>query len=236
MSPIKDKVIVFFNKYKFDCICIFTAFIILCLEFFFFLKASYWEGLGKIPFGTWFLVTILGYLIGLIFFVIFVLLLIVKFKKSSIKISLLRLLFALLIPLSFHLNFIVTTQIGEPGALSFLRGFRERINNRCDPLKMREWAESFLRNNLKKDKYFKLEGEQIPYFVKQIHPDEAYGKVVRVFIEEKDSEEYIYLFWGSALTGHWGIEIGPENLSLESNQNQYRLKWKPGLYVTYQIE
>jgi len=212
-----------FDGHTIEAIVVCVTAVLLCFDFFYFLNSQYLEGRGIVPFGSWVVAVLVSCAAGIFFFLVFIVIGIIRHKKYM-------LLLGILLLFMFPAMFFVAVGVGKPGYLKFSEGFRDRIAARCDAQEMRDWAAAFLRTHPRGN--YTLTKEQVPNFIKKIHPNISVYAHVLVRGEGEHDKPNIMIKWGRL----GGIVIGPKDLNLKSGEKDYYLKWQDGIYVWQGIE
>jgi len=235
----------FLAKYKVDLYLIgFSLFAFLLLffvELWFATYGSYWEGRGQLPRGSWFLLLGLSVFAGIPFCAIFIIRLLLMIKKDRAGLSVVRLLLGVgclfAPPLASTAGLVSAILLSdEPGCVRFLEGFRDRIESACSLEEVRAWAQVFLDSREDKVSEYGSNLKEIPVFINKIDLQNEISQHVHVSINNGIID---LCCAGSALTGHFGLLIGPSDFIREegfteyNGQQVYFLNWKPGIYVWY---
>jgi hypothetical protein len=233
------------SKYKVDYILVGLGLLMLLLllvtELGLYRYGSYWEGRGFLPQGGWFLLLGLSSLTGVPFLIIFGIRLCARIKKDPIIASVARIVLGISLLVApwrvYFAGLELATSLPmpqEPGMVRFAKGFRDRIDKRCDPEEIRVWAKPYLEAAGKHaDYYVELKGKRVPHFVKKIYPISPLGRSARVIVRDGT----VKMLWGSPLPGHWGLVIGPrdmvreEGMGHDGTESVCYFKWKQGIYI-----
>jgi hypothetical protein len=215
----------FVSRYKVDIVLIGLGLLILLLFFVtelgLYRYGSYWEGRGFLPQGGWFLLLGLNGFIGVPFLIVFAIRLFTRIRKDPIIASIVRVVLGIGMFVTpwkvYFAGLALATALPmpqEPGMVRFAKGFRDRIDKRCDPEQIRAWAKPYLEEAGKgADYYVELKGKRIPRFVKKIYPISPLGRSVRVIVRDG----VVKILWGSPLPGHWGWAMMEQSRSASSN-------------------
>ena len=198
------------------------------------LGSSYREGLGEVSLGTGVHLLMASWAIGIIIFLLLLSFTIVERKANSLGVTLPKLVGAVVILfLSITYPLYVPT---EPGYKQYSKGFLARVDRECNESEVRQWALDFMKTNkAKSSRDYVNDADSIPDFVRRIYPFEREPEF-RWSIEKDDGHEYLSIYWGGALPGHWGIDIGQPDFLRTSNNRLYVLEWKPGIYVWHGVD
>ena len=199
--------------------------------------SSYREGLGEVQIGSGVMLLFASSVIGASFFILLVLFTILERKRNSKKFTCLKIAVAVGV-LLFSPAYMLYGP-GEPGYMHYTNGFLVRVNRECAEDEVRQWALDFLATNRHGPGPYSIsDADRIPAFIKRIYPF-SMGESEFEFrwsIDSRDGMERLVIYWGGALPGHWGLEIGPKELKSESDSHAYVLEWKPGIYVWHSRE
>lgn len=214
-----------FDGHTIEAIVVGVTAVLLCFDFFYFLNSQYLEGRGIVPFGSWGDAVLASYAAGIFFFLVFIVIGIIRHKKYM-------LLSGILLLFMFPAMFFVAVGVGKPGYVEFAEGFRDRIAARCDAQEMRDWAAEFLKTH-PRGKYTLTE-EQVPNFIKKVHPKGYFNNHAYVLVQGEggDDKPNIMFKWGRL----GGIVIGSKDLNLKSGKKDYYLKWQDGIYIWQGLE
>lgn len=201
----------------------------------------YWEGLGYLQRGSFLLFQVRSYIAGIPLCIIFIIRMILRFQKDQVLISILR----LILGLSFLIYPVIMNTAGfflifhlsqEDGCVQFSRGFRDRIESYCSVEEVRAWAQAFLDSRENSGDEYGSSLKEVPPFINRIDLQNEIAQQIYVSVVDG----IINLSCGgSALSGHFGIIIGPSDYVREEGYIKdgpwiYYLKWKPGIYVYYE--
>lgn len=198
----------------------------------------YKAGLGEVDQWDGVLHSLFSTALSALFFVVLIFFTIIERKKIPRFNSVVKIVLSILV-LIFPIFSLIYLS-GEPGYIQYSKGFLKRVEINCNEDELRDWAVDFIdRFRDQPENYDAKYLKQVPEFVWRIHPYKGYAQEsniepFRFWIRDKDGIEYLVIYWGGALSGHWGLEIGPRNLTLESDSHAYRIEWKPGIYVWYE--
>ena len=197
--------------------------------------SSYRAGLGEVTFGSGFVLLLIGCCLSALFFLVLVLISIVERKRNLKAWTFLKISASVALLLFVPVFFLHGPT--ESGYTQYAKGFLVRVDRECAEDEVRQWAKEFIsthRNVPKKSGYG--EPDTAPEFIKRIYPfdDETRMGEFSWYIRVHNEVEFLVIEWGGALPGHWGLEIGSEELMLVSDKYAYRLEWKPGIYVWYE--
>jgi hypothetical protein len=100
-----------------------------------------------------------------------------------------------------------------------------RIEQTIDPLALQSWAGDLLRQNVPGDIKFENRAgllAKLDAVWDKSHPS--------VYLREGNigEENYIFVFWGSGVMGHWGLYVGSPTF-VPNDMDKCR-QWKPGIY------
>ena len=116
---------------------------------------------------------------------------------------------------------------------AFMYGLQTRMKSKADVEAIRDWLGS-LGDEDYDDHYSRISRSEWAESVKTLKPD-----CVFLLADENDNAK-ARLMWGSGPLGHWGVEIGAENMEIPpsdfSEFGEYRLPVEPGVYVWRQLE
>jgi len=147
------------------------------------------------------------------------------------------------IPLVFIMSFIISfftsvkgmTIIDKP----FMYGLRTRMKSKADVEAIRDWLGSLddedydsIDNSYNSDPRNRSEW---PEPLRELKPD-------RIFLsaDENDNAKVRLVWRYGPIAGHWGVEIGAENMEIPSSDvsiyGEYRLPVEPGVYVWKGLE
>jgi len=196
----------------------------------------YLEGLGIIPFGRFiYLIGIPTVLTSLASLVILTAIIIWNIRKRRSR-SFYQTVSTIGGSITFVLliNVILVSGSFAPGSVYRFHGFSRRIDKYCSPAVVRSWSTDFIETYRDKESGHKFVDDRgTPEFLKQIHPfsvtDDRYW--FNWTIHQHNKEEILSIFWGGAIAGYWGLEIGSTNHIAREHQNYYYSQWVPGIYV-----
>lgn len=198
----------------------------------------YRAGLGEVDQWDGFLPCLSSMASGALFFVVLIFFTIRESGENSRFNSVLKIVLSALV-----LIFPIFSEMylsGEPGYIQYSKGFLKRVEINCNEKELRDWAVDFIdRFRDQPESYDATDLKQVPEFIWRITPDKKIIRehnlaAFRFWITDKAEIEYLVINWGGGLSGYWGLEIGPRNLTLESDSRAYRIEWKPGIYVWYE--
>lgn len=147
------------------------------------------------------------------------------------------------LPLIFLISLLVFFFTSVKGMLVFDRpfmyGLQTRTKNKTDVEAVRDWLKS-----LDKEEYDSIDNgynsyphnrSEWPKPLRALKPNKIFLSV------DKNGNAKVRLVWGSSpIEGHWGIEIGTENMKIPpsdfSMYGEYRLPVEPGVYVWRGLE
>ena len=142
------------------------------------------------------------------------------------------------VPLVFILSFFTSIFTSVKGMhvfdKPFMYGLQTRMKSKADVEDIRDWLQSL------DDEYYKnLDDSYNGYIRNRSEWPEPLRKLKpgRIFLSmDKNENPKVRLGWGSSpIEGHWGIEIGAENMEIPpsdfSMYGEYRLPVEPGVYV-----
>jgi len=199
-------------------------------------NTQYKEGLGVVALGTSMYLWLASLAAAIFSFILLLVFTLVERKHSSLGRTLFKFFF------SFVFLALTSTWLlwAEPGYMRYANGFLARVDRECEENEVRSWALAFIANNRTTEEQ---RGEvtntnNIPDFIKRIYPFQgsSLNHEFRWMINYHNGIETLNIYWGGALAGHWGLEIGPTELDLSSDQSAYYLKWKPGIYIWYETQ
>ena len=199
------------SKYKVGlaivCIGLVAMLSLFAAELWLFRYAAYREGRGFVPHGGWFFLVPLSHFIGLPFLIAFGIRLFTRITKDPVVASFARILLGIglvVAPSPVCLAGLMTAALlpmpRESGMVRFSKGFRDRIDRRCSPKEIGDWAESILKEHGQDWVAFTLPKDRIPRFVKKIYPISSLRRYVRGSVKDGVVE----VFWGSPLPGYLG--------------------------------
>jgi len=232
------------RRYRADliiaCIGLLAMLLLFGAEIWLYRYASYWEGRGYVPHGAWFFLVPVSYFLGVPFLIAFGVRLLIRIREDPVGASFARLLSGIALTVApspiCSAGLDAATSLPMPheaGIVRFARGFRDRIDKRCGPEEVRDWAESILKEHGPRSVTFTLPEDRIPRFIKKIYPTGP----LREHVRGSTKDGVVEVFWGSPLPGHWGLAIGPESmvreegLSHDEGEDICRFRWKPGIYI-----
>jgi len=155
---------------------------------------------------------------------------IVRITQLGIPILLITLYFlALFIPIELY----------SPRFKPFTYGFRDRIRIIADIEDIRDWLGTLNKKDCT-GRYILLSSSSIP-FMRNWSDSRRWPKSLKLFNPgsvildlDENGNPKVRLEWGAAL-GHWGFEIGMEDMEIPPSDfryhGEYRLPLEPGAYV-----
>lgn len=195
------------------------------------LSASpYLEGLGTLSFGSGFFLWFASLLMGLIVLVLLIALACCERKNCSISITFSKIGGAVLLFISANFLWLF---LSGPGYIGFTKGFLERVDRSCTEQEVRIWASEFIVRNRDEQRGHRFtDPNGNPEFIKRIHPFSSnHDAPFNWLITDTDEMEILSVYWGGALAGYWGLEIGPPDFELTNRSSIYALQWRRGIYV-----
>lgn len=115
----------------------------------------------------------------------------------------------------------------------FMHGFRDRIRTKADVGATRAWLRSRNHEDYA-DHYDRLSHHEWPKSLKALKPG------VVLLSADDNGNAKARLMWGSGFMGHWGVEIGTEDMQIPpsdfSEFGEYRLPLEPGVYVWHELQ
>ena len=141
------------------------------------------------------------------------------------------------IPLVFMVSFLVSYFTSVKGMIffdkPFMYGLQTRMKSKVDVEAIRDWLES-LDDEDHDDHYSRISRSAWTRPLKTLKPDAV------LLSTDEDDNAKVRLWWGSGMLGHWGVEIGAENMEIPlsdfSMYGEYRLPVEPGVYVWKGLE
>jgi len=234
---------------KFVIVLLGFAGLVFLIDFIYFFNASYLEGRGFFPWGFGLIAGVIGLIIGVVICVICLVAAgIRKYKRQRYVWQLC--VFSILSLLAVPISVFATISLRQPGYCQFSWGFKDRVEANCTLEEMQNWFANYTNDEQAKSRTrmqefsCTLAPQDVPGFVKKIYPQDKniYLETTRVRPVYKDSglfrEEYkntILVYWGGPF-GHWGIAIGPNDLNLKIDKENFYIKWKPGIYIWHEIQ
>jgi len=147
------------------------------------------------------------------------------------------------IPLVFIMLLIISFFISVKGMLvfdkPFMYGLQTRMKSKVDVEAIRAWLQSlgdedYDGSDHTDNRYLRNRSEW-PEPLRELKPS-------RIFLSaDENGNAKVRLWWGSSpIEGHWGVEIGAENMEIPSSDfsmyGEYRLPVEPGVYVWRGLE
>jgi hypothetical protein len=141
------------------------------------------------------------------------------------------------IPLVYIALFVASFFMSVEGMAFFgkplMYGLRERVRSKADIKTIRNWLKT-----LSKEDYVdygeRLSSEEWPKSLKVLNPNRPHVST------DENGNPKVRLMWGGGFLGHWGLEIGMENMKIPpsdfSQYGEYRLPVEPGVYVWSQLQ
>ena len=118
-------------------------------------------------------------------------------------------------------------------AKPFMFGLRDRIRAKADFQATRAWLKTH-RGQDHADHYDRLSRREWPKSLEVFKPG-----VILLSADESGNPK-VRLMWGSGFMGHWGVEIGMEDMRIPpsdfSQFGEYRLPLEPGVYVWHELQ
>jgi len=111
-------------------------------------------------------------------------------------------------------------------------GLRDRVTSRADIGATRAWLQSIDANNLD-DYYARFSPSDLPQPLSGL-------KGAKLGLEaDENGHAKVRLGWGSGMVGHWGAEIGMEDMKIPPSDfklyGEVRLPLEPGVYVWCEV-
>lgn len=104
--------------------------------------------------------------------------------------------------------------------------FAEYVKKRAKPEDLRMWATNLF--SLAATNEFDSVRVRSPH---PVFPTYEYGPTIYVFRADEKDPAHVVVFYGSAVEGHWGIEIGPTNRPTPQSYHQHEYaQWAPGIF------
>jgi hypothetical protein len=141
------------------------------------------------------------------------------------------------IPLVFIVLFLASCFTSIEGMIfvdkPFMSGFGERIRCKADIEAIRDWLKTLSKEDYT-DHAIRLPVDKWSKSLKVLNPDRVY-----LSTDENDNPK-VRLMWGSGFLGHWGVEIGMEDMEIPpsdfSQWGEYRIPLEPGAYVWHELQ
>jgi hypothetical protein len=115
----------------------------------------------------------------------------------------------------------------------FMHGFRDRISKKTDVEATRAWLKS-RGDQYDTDHYQRIAGREWPEPLKALKPG------VVLLSADGSGNAKVRLMWGSGFMGHWGVEIGMEDMEIPASAfsefGEYRVTLEPGVYVWHELQ
>ncbi|MCJ7508139.1 MAG: hypothetical protein MUO85_05335, partial [candidate division Zixibacteria bacterium] len=147
------------------------------------------------------------------------------------------------IPLVFIVSLLVSFFISVKGMTifdkPFMYGLQTRMKSKADVEAIRDWLKSLGDEDYDRSDHsyndFSRSRAEWPEPLRALKP----GKVF--LSADENGNAKVRLMWGSSpIEGHWGVEIGVENMEIPpsdlSQYGEYRLSLEPGAYVWHELQ
>lgn len=128
--------------------------------------------------------------------------------------------------------FLPEAQFFGHGYRFFVYGFRDRVERRADIESTRAWLKSLGAEDYEDGN--RISSDELPESLRGLREARA------TLSADENGNARIRLRWGSAMMGHWGVEIGMKDMNIPpsdfSPYGEYRLPVEPGVYVWWRFE
>ena len=161
----------------------------------------------------------------------------IKRSTKSRKSFFLLMLFVIL----FNPIFALMSPIRPPGYKPYTRGFHQRMQDRLNIEKIRDWLKTLDEEVFDGEYYdliYQMNGNVLPFpLPKEIT---ILSEDVHYLVFYKDDQgRCLRIEWGGAF-GHWGVVIGPKEMEVPSSDfskyGEYRIKLENGAYVWHELQ